>query len=178
LFGSRGKISKSPSLELTIKSDKQIYKREDKVKLNLSFRNNSNKEISFCRYLLEYYLFNEGIKLKGQNGDIYELISFLQLEMPGITKNDFMLIRPMKNYTYELQFDTVFPPESELVCINKGRMISEVPTGRYKITLVYSNNIDYFHGKEVTDGIPQKIHIENTWTGTLLSNTIAINIAK
>lgn len=168
-------------LQLTIKSDKEAYSQGEDIKLSATFKNNGEKDISFCKYILDYKLLT-GIELKDKEGVIYKIIDLTKYKWPIVTKDNFISLAPNEEYRTENKIATIFSSDSAL-WYGKPNYTSEYSKELlgevYRITAVYENVADYFqelitkNGYTTTKNIP----VKNAWTGTLISNTIVIEVA-
>jgi len=161
--------NKEQPLQLVISSDKQEYGAGEEIKLSVCFKNISNREIIFCRYVLEYRLMKSGIEFRSQDGSVYTMTTNQQLEMPLLTKESYIPLPPNKEYALELKIPTIPKPDSGWS--DEFGMPQKIPPGVYQIKLIYDNNYDFIEGRP-------NIHIENVWTGALTSNTATIKVTE
>ena len=192
------------SLQLIIKSDKEIYSQGEQIKLSLTFRNTSKKRISICLFDIEHRLKerlsfrNEGYPPKGQitvtiwvPPTTYKLKDWTKRKLPIVTGEDFIFLEPQEEYNIELIIDTVIPSDSSWRYIYDenehtwkwGEGFTKLPPDKYQIIATYENSIVGMgeHGVPMQKGWRRPdviIEMHNIWTGSLTSNAINIEVIE
>jgi len=142
-------------LQLTIKSDREVYKVGEEIKIELILENISEEEIVVCTVWLPSL--NMEFKVT-RDGEKIEPIVIIY-ELAPLKREDYVKLKPGENIIKS--FDI-----SKYVPIDKS--------GNYNIKVSYNNWYNWYYDESEGE-LGDKISID-AWTGTLTSNSITIEV--
>lgn len=169
---------KDQPLQLTIKSDKQVYEVGEDIKIYLSLINKGSDHVMVVNpalIVLPEFVgvsgITFGIELRTEKGLILNFPLSTERNMKivsalTINKEDFTVLKPNETMTKEIVLNKFLGQSNEEYKISR----------REKISIK-----GCYHGKDVytfyKKGQRRQEHI-NAWTGTLTSNTIIIEVVE
>ena len=141
-------------LQLTIKSDKQVYELGEQINIEVTLENVSKKEIIVCTKW--FPAMNIWFQVTSYGKEI-ESFRLLYKEQPPLVKEDYVTLKPTEKTKQEFSL---------------LRYVGIKKIGIYEIKVLYTNS-DKSYSTSALKYIPADI---DAWTGRLASNTITIEI--
>lgn len=157
----------SEPLSVTVLSDKFDYSSQEKIKLDVIIKNNSDRDYSICTFFMKQRLL-EHIKLEDEKGVVYVLRDRTRYRIPALTKDDYKVLEAGQEHEVKIEFEPAFPYEYnwyyKIPYTQEKR--SFLPPGRYKLTVGFENKGGDYEGEP------------KIWVGNITSNEIMIEIIE